>query len=74
LFLEASATALKASVLHFESIESQLNPQEIRVSAERFKEDLFFEKMAAFVAEKLAEHQQRFSLESQKPKPSALVR
>jgi glycosyltransferase involved in cell wall biosynthesis len=74
LFREASATALKAAVLHFESIESQLNPQEIRVSAERFKEDLFFEKMSAFVAEKLAEHQQRFSLESQKPKPSALVR
>jgi glycosyltransferase involved in cell wall biosynthesis len=74
LFQEASAAALRAAVLHFESIESQLNPQEIRVSAERFKEELFFEKMAGFVAEKLAEHQQRFSLESQKSKPSALVR
>jgi glycosyltransferase involved in cell wall biosynthesis len=74
LFRVASAAALAAAVLHFESIESQFNPQEIRASAERFKEEQFFETMSAFVAEKLAEHRRRFSLESQKLKPSALVR
>ena len=52
LFQEASAAALRAAVLHFESIESQLNPQEIRVSAERFKEELFLREDGWFCGRK----------------------
>ena len=71
LFAEPSAASLKLAVLLFEQRETQWNSDEIRETAEAFKEDRFIKQFSDYAQGKLIEHQGRFK---DNPRPWGMSR
>ena len=71
LFGEPSADSLRRAVLLFEQRESQWNSDEIRQTAQVFREEHFIQQFSAYAEAKLNEHQSRFR---DNPRPWSIAR